>query len=187
MKKIILMLFAAGFIFTLAAAEQNDAVLREKLAGQLLDNLNIRKQITESFATVKDLQRQVIAKTLETAKPGQELTDFRNKALAVAEQELDWRQVQEALVKIYAQAYSVAELEKLNGFFLSPAGKAFLAKTPALQRQLILIIQKRMKATSRKIREMTREFMKAQMLKGETVMPESLKAPATTKPSGKLF
>ncbi len=181
MGKIILLLFVIAATFTLTGAEGKKALaLREKLAGQLLIDMGMKKQISASFAAVKELQRQTVARMLQNAKESKELTEFKVKISAIST-ELSWKNVEGVFVAVYAKAYSVDELQKLNAFFSSPAGKAFLAKMPELQGQLVLVIQNQIKNTSFKIRKMAHEFMKGQMLKGQTKMPESLKAKTTSK------
>jgi hypothetical protein len=79
------------------------------------------------------------------------------------------------LIDIYAKAYSEPELKKLNNFFSSSAGKKFIGKTPALQREFVILIRKQIKNTTTKTRLMAVDFMKKQMLAGKTKMPKSIK------------
>jgi hypothetical protein len=169
MKKILFVLSLAA-AFTLVAA-QNDMAEREKLADTLLENLGVRKQIVENFAKIKALHVKVVNKILENASKSEEVSKFREKVLAVSNNTLSWDVFKKDFIKIYANAYSVDDLKKLNSFFSSPTGKKFVAQTPVLQRKLVSTLQAYVKGATGKMREMAQEFMKDQMLQGKTKMP----------------
>ncbi len=176
MKKIIMMIYAVSITLALTATEvKNDLPEREKLSEQLLEKLRIKKQISTSFAEIKKIQAEIIAKTLGNAPKSKEVNTFKTKISAVSRKSLSWDGIKETFIKIYAEAYSIDELQKLNIFFSSSTGQAFISRTPGLQRQLIPVIQSHIKITSQKIRKMADSFMREQMLKGQTKMPVQLK------------
>ena len=184
MRKIISVLLAAFIGFAVTAADKtDDSALRQKLAKQLLNSMGVKKQILISFAEIRKIHGEIIDKTLQNAENSKEVAEFKKKMYTLSDNGLSWKKVKGVFIKIYAEAYSADELEKLNAFFSSPTGKAFLKKTPELQRQIVKVIQKQIKDTSLQVRNMTREFMKAQMLKGQTKIPTNLKS--STLPAGK--
>ncbi|MFA6717444.1 MAG: DUF2059 domain-containing protein [Victivallales bacterium] len=177
MKKILFALSLTAAL-TLAAAPK-DMAEREKLAETLLENLGVRKQIVANFAKIKALHVKIVNKILENASKSEEVSNFRDKVFAVSNDILSWDTLKKDFIKIYAEAYSLDELQKLNTFFSSPAGRTFIAKTPVLQRKLVSTLQVRIKEAKEKIRKMSHEFMTEQMLQGKTKMPK----PPKRKPS----
>lgn len=169
MKKILLV-FSLTAALTLCAA-QNDMAEREKLAEALLGNLGLREQVNMSFAKIRALHRKTVNKILENAQKSEEVEKFREKAFTVSDNLLSWDALKKDFIKIYAEAYSPDDLQKLNAFFSSPTGKTFIANTPVLQRKLVSTLQDRIKEATGKVRQMAHEFMKEQMLQGKTVMP----------------
>ncbi|MDD5598975.1 MAG: DUF2059 domain-containing protein [Victivallaceae bacterium] len=169
MKRIIFALSLAAAL-TLTAA-QNDMAEREKLAEALLGNLGVKQQINMNFAKIKALHYKVVNKILENAPKNEEVSKFKEKVFAISDDILSWDTLKKDFTKIYAEAYSLDELQKLNTFFSSPAGRTFIAKTPVLQRKLVSTLQGRIKEAKEKVRKMAHEFMTEQMLQGKTLMP----------------
>jgi hypothetical protein len=176
MRNFFALIFTVGLSFSLfATTEKMDSVDKIKLAEQVLETMGIGQQISASFDSVKDIQRKIIAKTLENAPKSKEVEEFRKKVLKISEEALSWEKMKIEFVKAYSEEYSSEELRGMLEFFSSKAGKAFLVKNPKIQRQLLPIVQEKFKNSTFKIRSMTHEFMKGLMLQGKTLMPESLK------------
>jgi hypothetical protein len=70
------------------------------------------------------------------------------------------RKVRPELVKAYAEEFTDAELDGLLAFYETPAGRALIEKTPAINSRLSAIIQAEMNAIGAEINKLAEDTLK---------------------------
>jgi hypothetical protein len=132
----------------------------DKMIGQVADN--IRKQVAQAAETVTGANPTPEAKT--------KLDDFEHKVSGMIDTELSWKALQPEFVNIYAKTFTEQELDGILAFYKSPAGQAFLTKSPSIGPQVSQITQPRLQALQTQVKQAFEEFRQSQ-------------APATSSPA----
>ncbi len=65
-------------------------------------------------------------------------------------------------VKVYGEMFTQEEVNAINTFYASPAGKAMIEKIPLATKKATPLLRARMEVTVQKIKAMQQEFIKEQ-------------------------
>ena len=166
-------LIAASLSWSGGGVRAEDAS-RHALADELLNVMNMKQTVENSFAMVKKMiPAQMKQMKLTQAKPGAPLPAAKREALDkamdkamgkmmdVVAEDLSWAKLKDDYVTIYAETFTADELKGLIAFYKSPAGRAFVAKQPELMERSMKVTQKRMLEIMPKIQALTKEAIEA--------------------------
>ena len=133
-----------------SACFADDVERRRELAAELLDALDMKTTLAKSFEATKAMipaQMQQMRKNLPGQGAGAEAAKAAaekalEKTMALVAEEMSWEKMKEDYVAIYADVFTVEEMEALLAFYRSPAGRAFVAKQPELMQRSMEVSQK---------------------------------------------
>ena len=162
---------------------------RTKLAEQLLDEMNMKGTVEQTFAMVKKMipaQMEQAKKAMPmgdqdeatTKKRQQRFDKMTDKMMDIVAKEMSWEAMKDDYVAVYAETFTEEELKGLIEFYKSPAGRAFAKKQPELMERSMKLGQKRMLQVMPKIQALTMEAAKeAAKERMKTAAPPEKSAP----------
>jgi hypothetical protein len=118
----------------------------QALAEELLALMNMPQTIEQSLAAMKQAmpaQLAQMSKAMGEELPA-EAPQQTQRIMEIMAEELRWEKIEEDYVALYAATFTAEELKGLIAFYQSPAGRAFVAKQPALMQRSMEINQKLM-------------------------------------------
>jgi hypothetical protein len=124
-RSVTIAMFLAGFAGTAAAQEPVVTASHERAAIEIVELLQLERMTAESF----DVMMQGMAAGDPAAA---QMTDIMKEFFA---EFMPWAKLKPEYVKIYASAYSEAELGELAAFLRTPLGRKWVDKTPELMQQ----------------------------------------------------
>jgi hypothetical protein len=132
-----LALLLALSLFVPLAAHADDASHRAK-AEEMVTLLHTDRMVNQVSANITKQVTEAAEKTAgptPTPDAKTKLTDFEKKATDMIETQVGWKALQPSFVDIYAKNFTDAELDSIIAFYKSPAGVAFLTKSPEVNAQ----------------------------------------------------
>lgn len=98
--------------------------------------MDMRRSWDDSIAAMTGAFRRQLdtTATSETLPPGQQrqIDGVMSRASILMQAELGWQSVGAELTQAYADVCTQEEIDAMNAFYTSPAGRAVMAKAPAL-------------------------------------------------------
>ncbi|HEY0785889.1 MAG TPA: DUF2059 domain-containing protein [Acidobacteriaceae bacterium] len=152
---VFILLFA-----TVAGAQ--DAAKREKVeelfrVTHLEDNFN--QLMDQTLAQSQQMSRGLFDEKQITPADQAKLDSLTKQVTALVQESLSWQQLEPKYITLYADTYSVAELDGILAFYTSPIGQSMLNKTPALLSRSSLIVQEQSAELQPKLRQLMQDFM----------------------------
>lgn len=140
--------------------QQQLAADKAALAGKLVGALKIAEQLKSELANMHASIDAGFAKMLEGPAAGQDAIVARHRAdiHKAIDDAIDSAAIRKEIVAAYAAAFTEQELKDITGFYDSPAGKAFTAKTPELMKSAVGAMEKRKDALGPKISVMLQKM-----------------------------
>jgi Uncharacterized protein conserved in bacteria len=165
MKKLIVFAVAVMMsgIFSIQAAEpekDGDMEVRIKLASELLQTIQVDKILTQTFDSMKEMQKQTIMKMAKDPESQAIAVEIQEKVIDLMKKEMSWEILKPEFERLYAETYSAEELDGLLKFYQSPLGKKFIEKQPEMQRKTMMMVQQMMMRIMPKIQALTMELEK---------------------------
>jgi hypothetical protein len=148
-------------MFLLLALRPADAQQdqQHQLAEEILTLTHVAERTQKMFDNLKQMQ---IAK-IDSMKLPPEMHNlantYREKLSEIMTQEMSWSKVKDDYIKMYADTFSVEELRGIITFYKSPAGQAFLTKTPKLLEHSMQVAQRHMQNVAPKIQELQKQMI----------------------------
>ena len=137
--------FALALAFSLQAQA---APASQASVEKTLDLMHAEQSLQAIWGPVEANMRQMMAKShgATPATPEQQAAENRmiQRAVGLMHQEMSWQKLKPQYVKLYADTFSQDEIDGLNAFYGSPAGKAYLAKMPLLMQHSMQLMQAQM-------------------------------------------
>lgn len=138
----------------------------DRMVGQLSNNLKKR---------AADAAQRVVGPS-PTPESQAKLTDFEKRISAQIDAQIAWTVMQPTFVDVYAKTFTEDELTSILTFYKSPAGAAFLEKTPTINSQVTQLTQSKMTALQQQLNQSFADFQKS-------VTPPASAAPASPAPA----
>jgi hypothetical protein len=85
------------------------------------------------------------------------MEQMQTHLMTLIQDTFSWDKIQADMVKIYADTYSDEELDGLIAFYKSPAGQAYVKKTPVLMTKTMDVLQQRMVALQPQMQELMKQ------------------------------
>ena len=145
------------------------AAIEEMLALNHADQ-TIKTVLDQYKGILKANIEEALAKNggVDTSAFRSELEIFEGRVFDLLADRLRWDRLKPTFVGIYADAFTLEEVQGINAFYKSPAGQALLAKQPALITSTIQTTQQLMVGTGPEIQKMAREFMQEVQKKADS-------------------
>lgn len=102
---------------------------------------------------------QEVRKFDDPAKYQSDFNRFEERIFALLAQRLNWQKMKPQFIQTYADAFTSDELSGMLTFYRSPAGQAYVNKTPGLMAKFGAIGQQQMAGTGPEINKMMNGFM----------------------------
>jgi hypothetical protein len=176
----LLLVFALALPFT---ARADDASLHAKaqelvtllhtdrMVGQLSDNLKKRASDAAQRALGSDT----------TTDSQTKLADFQKKIADLIDTQISWTVLQPTFVDVYAKNFTEDELTSILAFYKSPAGAAFLEKTPTVNSQVTQMTQAKIAALQQQLNQAFVDLQKSMAPPAPSLGPAGTPAPATSR------
>ncbi len=102
---------------------------------------------------------QEVKKFDDPAKYRPDFNKLQDRVFALLNSRMDWQKMKPQFVQSYSDAFTIDELSGMVTFYKSPAGKAFLEKTPGLMQRLNVIGQQQVGNIGPEVQKMMSDFM----------------------------
>ena len=125
---------------------------------RILDLTNANAIIDQVFKQIQTMTASMLTKDAtpeQTAKAQQ----IQAKILDLVKARISWDKLRPAYVQIYSDMFSDDEISGILAFYESPAGRAMLAKTPALISKSMSVVQGQMGDLAPELERITRESL----------------------------
>ena len=159
--------FLSAVLALVSAAEADDTSRRQELAAQLLDAMQMEKQMESQVDAMKASIGQMV--------PGGAGAGAGSEFLDLILAEMSFENLKSEYVAVYAEVFTAAELQGLLAFYRSPVGRSWAEKQPEVNMRLMQISQSKMaKLMPRIMEEMTKNMpqgMSDMMLQGAEPAP----------------
>jgi uncharacterized protein len=102
---------------------------------------------------------QEVRKFDDPAKYQADYKRLEDRVFALLSQRLNWQKMKPQFEQAYADTFTADELSGILAFYRSPAGQAYMSKSPTLMGKLNAIGQQQMAGAGPEIQKMTNDFM----------------------------
>jgi hypothetical protein len=159
MKTVVFaVLFFCSVAAVPAAAPSDESILKMMKSLQLQATLD--QLVAQLDAGMKAGLKQAMEgkelTPLQTAQMGQ----LQTRMSAIIREDLSFAKVQDVYVQSLRESFTQDEVNSINAFYSSPAGKAMMEKLPVATRKAQNLLQVRMGPIMQKIKTMQMDFMK---------------------------
>lgn len=137
----------------------SEASIRELLV--LMDTKKVINGIWVQMDSIMETSmKQAMAGQTLTAAQQAILDDMRKQMVALMEDELSWTFFEPLMIDIYRTSFTESEVQGMLQFYKSPAGKAVIAKTPAVMQASMQAAQSRTESLQAKMRKLHEETVR---------------------------
>lgn len=153
-------IFFGAVVVAQATPPSDESLLKMMNALQLQTTLDQMVAQMDS-GMKKGLKESLHGKELDPLQTA-ELSQLQLKMSATIKEDLSFAKVKDVYLQVYRETFTQDEVNGINAFLASPAGKAMLSKIDGATRKASSILQERMGPTLQKIKVMQHQFIKAQ-------------------------
>ncbi len=156
-----LLALSAVLLFALPLAHADDASKRAKIQ-EMLTLTNSEQMMNQALdqmsAMMKNAAAQQAARQNLTQEQQQIQDNFNTKITRIIQQSLSMDSIRPVIIQVYDETYTEDEIDGILAFYRSPAGKAFLAKTPQLMTKTVTLMQQQMAAVQPQIEQAVKDL-----------------------------
>lgn len=156
-----LLTLTAVLLFALPLAHADDASKRAKIQ-EMLTLTNSEQMMNQALdqmsAMMKNAAAQQAVKQNLTPEQQQIQDSFNAKITRIIQQSLSMDSIRPIIMQVYDETYTEDEIDGILAFYRSPAGKAFLAKTPQLMVKTMTLMQQQMAAVQPQIEQAVKDL-----------------------------
>lgn len=127
-------------------------------------------QLAEAIDRIIDQQRAIIALSIGTQlkrvqgnATNEETQKLTDQIVALLWSGVDRAHVGSALIQIYRQQFSAAQLSDIAAFYATPSGQAVLAKAPVIQAQFSAVMMGQLQANNPRAVDLMNQFAQAHL------------------------
>jgi len=155
--------FVAGTLFCLAASvAYADEATKAAKVEEFFKLAKMDEMLRQTMdLTMRQVKTGVLQQMMDVKLPPDQETalgEFQDKVARIMSDALGWEKLKPAYVKLFAEAYSEAELDDIIAFYRSPTGQAMVAKSPALMAKGSEIVQQRLATAMPELQALMRDF-----------------------------
>jgi hypothetical protein len=151
-------IFFCSVVAAQAAPPSDESLLKMMHALQLQATLDqmVAQMDSGMKSGLKESMKGKELNPLQTAELGQ----LQLKMSAAIKEDLSFAKVKDVYLQVYRETFTQDEVNGINAFLTSPAGKAMLTKIDGATQKASARLQERMGPTLQKIRVMQHQFIK---------------------------
>ena len=131
---------------------------KEALAGEMMDMMQMDRMMTQMRVQVEQMIRQM---NMQLNIPDHSKVDyeaFQKKVMAKAFEIMDIEGSKGEVKKLFADIYTLDEMQGIVEFYKSPVGQSLLDKQPQVMQKSFEMSQEKMKALIPELQKMAMEF-----------------------------
>ena len=153
-------IFLCSVLAAQAAPPSEESVLKMMNSLQLHTTLDqmVAQLDAGMKAGMKDLVKGKEMDPVQTA----EMDKLKSRMSATIKEEFSFAKMKDIYLKVYSEMFTQEEVNAINTFYASPAGKAMIEKIPLATKKATPLLHERMNQTVQKIKAMQQEFIRAQ-------------------------
>lgn len=160
-RSLVVLALALTLPLTARADDASKRAKAQELVGILHSDQMISQLSTNLMKQVTDAAQQ-IAGTDQTPEKKAHMDEFLKKVSTMFSQELNWDAMAPQFVTVYTTNFSEDELTGIVNFYKSPAGAAFLSKSPQVSQQVSQLVQPKLAALQTMVRAAFEDFRKTE-------------------------
>lgn len=145
-------------------ANAQESMASEASIRELLVLTDAKKMLDGMWAQMDSIMeasmKQALAGQTVTATQQTILDDMRKKMVALMQDELSWAFFEPLMIDIYRTSFTENEVQGMLQFYTSPAGKAVMAKMPAIMQASMQAAQGRAASLQPKMRKLQEETLR---------------------------
>lgn len=175
-RSVLLLALAFSLPFT---AHADDASLHAK-AQQLVTVLhteNLVQQVDNNLTREFSAAAGQTVGAHPTPDQAAKLAAFQKNISSMIDQQLGWQTLGQDFVDLYARSFTEEQMDAIIAFYKTPAGIAFLDKTPALNTQMTQLLQSKISSAQPQLRKSLEDFRNDQAGVPPTPAPPATPAP----------
>jgi len=120
----------------------------------------IQDNIVSQFNQAMEPQLKDLGADAENRRRAQaDVQDFQRRVFALLATHMSWQTMKPVYVATYDETFTVDELRSLVAFFKSPAGQAYVDKTPVLMNNTMKQMQQAVDDMKPEIQRLSNDFM----------------------------
>jgi hypothetical protein len=120
------------------------------------------KQVAGNFNKQYSDTAEHILGNNPTPDQATKLAEFEKNLAKTIDAQLSWDAIGPGFADLYAKNFTEEELDAIIAFYKSPAGIAFLDKTPAANSQITQMLQSKLMALQPQLKQSLDDFRKSQ-------------------------
>jgi hypothetical protein len=163
---------------TAASTSQEATPSHRAKAQQLIEMLRTEKAVQQNadnlVSQVKEVRGKVSAPDI-TPEQKAKIDAFEKNATDAIDALVGWKVLEPTFIDIYVKAFTEDQLTDIIAFYKTPAGIAFLDKTPTINEQGGQLERAKMTALQTQLRQLLADLQKS-------IAPPAPAAPASTTP-----
>lgn len=123
-----------ALLFGLSAAMADEGLQKRESATKLMELFGFEQMYEQQLRSAVAMQQEVIESTMQELSSEQraKIADETQTSIDTVLRQFPWQRMQDMFVEIYAEVFSLEELEALGAFYRSDAGQKFIQKQPQL-------------------------------------------------------
>ena len=153
---------AAAFFLALPAAHADEASKRAKVEQLFVltkVDATMGQMVLQMSAAMKRTAQEQAAKQQLTPEQQAYTDKFTAKVDNILKESLSMDTLKPVFLKVYMDTYTEEELDGIIAFYQSPAGKAFIAKTPQLMQRSMQLMQQQVMEVQPQLEQAQKELM----------------------------
>ena len=147
----------------LASAAYGDEASKAAKVEEFLRLAKMDEMLRQSLALATSQVKSGVLKEMMGVKLPPEMQKnadvLQDKVSRVVSDALAWEKLKPAYVKLFADAYSEAEIDDIVAFYKSSTGQSMVAKSPLIMTKASEIVQRRMTEAQPELQKLIHDFM----------------------------
>jgi hypothetical protein len=153
-------IFLCSVVAARAVPPSDESILKMMNVLQLQTTLD--QMVAQLDAGMKAGLKQLMEGTEMTPLQTAQLGQLQTRMSATIRDELAFAKVKDVYLQVYRETFTQDEVNSINAFYSSPAGKAMVEKIPLATKKAGPLLQARMGPIIQKIKAMQLQFVKEQ-------------------------
>jgi hypothetical protein len=149
---------------------QSESRPSEESVRRLLEVMQAQKVLQVLSGQMDSMFDGMVKKQLEgqdvTPEQRQAIEARRKVAAEMVKELLNWDSMETLYLKVYEDTFTQSEIDGMNAFYSSPAGRAVIAKMPLAAKNTVSEMQLRMQQMIPKLQQMAKETAEAVKAQG---------------------
>jgi hypothetical protein len=156
MKYMAVALIMGVTLLWCASPVRADEASKSAKAEELLQLTQSDQMMKQMLEQIKVMQTAMMKQTDMPAERRAKVSEMQENIMALVADRLS--KAKPALVKIYADTYTEAEIDGILAFYKSPPGKAMLEKMPQVMKRSMPVMMQMMGDVQREMKKMREEM-----------------------------